>query len=73
MLPRTLLFALAMLVVFGVVAGILLKVMPGPLKDSDYFLIGSIATLASLALLFVMVVGTSKTTGGIFFKKKQKK
>jgi hypothetical protein len=71
-MQRTLLFAVAMLAVFGVVAGILLKVMPGPLKDSDYFLIGSGATLASLALLFVMIVATSKTSAGIFFKKRKK-
>ena len=71
-MKRTFLFALAMIAVFGVVAGILLKVMPGPLKDSDYFLIGSMATIAALALLFAMIAATSKNMGGLFFKRKKK-
>jgi hypothetical protein len=71
-MKRILLFAVAMLAVFGVVVGILLQVMPGPLKNSDYFLIGSMATVASLALLFVLILATSKNTGGVFFKKRKK-
>ena len=34
-MPRVAALVLAMLFIFGAVAGILVKVMPAPLKDSD--------------------------------------
>ncbi len=69
---RTLSLALVMVLVFAVVAGIMLKVMPAPLKDSDYLLIGSVATLVSLLILFVVVVTTSGQASSVFFKRRKK-
>jgi len=54
------------------VAGIMLKVMPAPLKDSDYLIIGSVATMVSLLLLFVLLIATSGKTSGVFFKRRKK-
>ncbi len=34
-----------LLVVFGVTVGILLQVLPGPHKPTDYLVIGAVATL----------------------------
>lgn len=61
--------------IFVVVTTVLLKVMPGPRKDSDYLVIGSIATLVSLAAVFVLVTTTStrpRKFSDIFFKKRRK-
>jgi hypothetical protein len=69
---RTLSLALAMVLVFAAVAGIMVKVMPAPLKDSDYLIIGSVATLVSLLILFVVVVTTSGQASSVFFKRRKK-
>jgi hypothetical protein len=47
--------------------------MPAPLKDSDYLVIGSIATLVSLLVMFVALIATRPTTANPFFKKRKKK
>ena len=69
---RILSLALAMVRVFAAVAGIMLKVMPARLKDADYMIIGSVATLVSLLVLFVVVVTTSGQASSVFFKRRKK-
>ena len=72
-MPRVAILILAMLFIFAAVAGILVKVMPSPLKDSDYFMIGSVATLAALGVLFLIVVTTSrKASTDVLFRKRKK-
>ena len=61
-----------MVLVFAAVAVIMLKVMPAPLKDADYMIIGSVATLVSLLVLFVVVVTTSGRASSVFFKRRKK-
>ncbi len=58
------------LFVFIVVALGLLRVMPQPMRDSDYLVVGSLATLAALVTLFIVLASASK--GGLFFKKRKK-
>ena len=58
--------------VFVVVAGIMLKVMPAPLKESDYMVIGSVATLVSLGVVFLVLVSTTMKSADVFFKKRRK-
>ncbi len=72
---RRLMLGGAMALIFAAVAGILVNVMPGPLKNSDYFLIGSVATLATLGVMFLIIVTTSQK-GGVsetFFKRRKKR
>jgi hypothetical protein len=71
-MPKTLVLVLGVLCVFGVVAAIMLKVMPAPLKDSDYLVIGSVATLVSLLTLFFGLVSTSMKSSDTFFKRRKK-
>ena len=71
-MPKTLVLVLGVLCVFGVVAAIMLKVMPAPLKDSDYLVIGSVATLVALLALFFGLVGTSWKGRDMFFKRRKK-
>jgi hypothetical protein len=58
--------------VFVVVAAILLRFMPDPLHESDYLVIGSVATLVSLLVLFLMLVSTTLKSSDIFFKRRKK-
>jgi hypothetical protein len=69
---RILLLALALMIIFAAVAGIMLKVMPAPLKDSDYLIIGSVATMVSLLMLFVLLIATSGKASSVFFKRRKK-
>jgi hypothetical protein len=58
--------------VFVVVAAIMLKVMPAPLKESDYMVIGSVSTLLALGVLFLVLVSTTMKSTDVFFKKRRK-
>jgi uncharacterized membrane protein len=62
----------AVVVIFAAVAGIMLKVMPGPLKDSDYLVTGTVATMVSLLVLFVLLITTSGKRSNVFFKRRKK-
>ena len=56
---RTITLALGLIVVFVVAVGVLLAVIPGPHKSTDYLVIGAVATLLCLLLLFVALINTS--------------
>jgi hypothetical protein len=58
--------------VFGVVAAVMLKFMPAPFKDSDYVVIGSVATLMALGAVFLVLVSTTMKSTAVFFKKRRK-
>jgi Na+/melibiose symporter-like transporter len=57
---RTFGLTLGMLMIFAVTVAILLAVMPGPHKSTDYLVIGCVATLLCLLLLFVVLINTPK-------------
>ena len=69
---RILALAGALIVVFAAVSGIMLKLMPAPLKDSDYLVIGTVATLASMLALFLLLIATSGKKSNVFFKRRKK-
>jgi hypothetical protein len=69
---RGLILGLGAACVFVVVAAILLRLMPGPLRESDYLVIGSVATLVSLLVLFLALVSTTLKSSNIFFKRRKK-
>jgi hypothetical protein len=70
---RQVLLILGGLFVFAAVAAVMVAIMPSPLKDSDYLVIGSIATLVALLVMFVALLGTRAKTPDPFFKKRKKK
>lgn len=71
-MPRILVLVLAGLCVFTVVAAIMVEVMPGPMKESDYLVIGSVATLVALLVLFLVLISTTMKSSNLFFKKRRK-
>jgi hypothetical protein len=71
-MQRILVLVLAGLCVFAVVAAIMLAVMPGPLKESDFLVIGSVATLVALLVLFLVLISTTMKSSNLFFKKRKK-
>ena len=69
---RGLMLGLAAVLVFAMVAAVMLAVFPAPLKDSDYLVIGSVATLVALAVIFLALISTTLKSKDIFFKKRKK-
>lgn len=72
-MARTLLLGGGGIFVFIAVAMIMLKVLPGPLKDSDYLVVGSVATLVSLLVLFLVLISTSMKSREVFFRRRPKR
>jgi len=64
--------ALGVIFVFVTVAAIMTRLMPAPLKDADYLVIGTVATLISLLVLFFGLIGPRLKTGEVFFKRRKK-
>jgi len=56
--------------VFGVTAMILTRVVPGPLKELDYMVIGTVAVMVGLLAVFVVIVRSTKS-GDPFFSRKE--
>jgi predicted outer membrane lipoprotein len=69
---RGLILGLGVACVFVVVAALMLRLMPAPLRESDYLVIGSVATLVSLLVLFLLLVSTTLKSSDIFFKRRKK-
>lgn len=68
-MKRVSLVGFVMVLVFAGVAALMLQMMPQPLKESDYVVIGSAATAGALLVLFFMLVASRQ---GLFFKKRRK-
>lgn len=69
---RIAILATAALIIFGVVAAILLKLIPGPLRAVDYLVIGVISTMAALAGVFVTLIAGWLRMRDVFFRRRQK-
>ena len=59
--------------VFAIVVFVLLQIMPQPLRPPDYLVIGSVATLISLLVLFLLLVVSNQKESNVFFKRRKKK
>jgi hypothetical protein len=70
---RQILLIVAGLCVFGVSVVVMVQFMPAPLKDTDYLVIGSVATLAALLVMFLTLMATRLKSPDMFFKKRKKK
>ena len=69
---RYILLAFAIAIVFVTVAAILVNVIPGPHRSTDYLVIGTVATFVSLAVLFVVLIKTTIKAPDLFYKKRDK-
>jgi Na+/melibiose symporter-like transporter len=57
---------------FGISTAVLIRLLPGPHTEKDYFIIGCMATLVSLVALFVLVITTWIKSPNPFFKKRKR-
>lgn len=59
---QTLVLIAGVLVLFAATAALMLRLMPGPHNPADYMVVGSLAALVSLVLLFAVLFGLSANT-----------
>ncbi|MGH9660350.1 MAG: hypothetical protein ACRD96_17505 [Bryobacteraceae bacterium] len=69
---RVLFLASVAAILFVVSALILTRVVPGPHSPTDYLIIGCLATLISLVVLFVLVITTWIKPANPFFKERKR-
>jgi hypothetical protein len=61
---------LGVVVAFLATAAILMRLIPAPRKETDYLVIGTLATFAALAVLFVTLFGAGAINPSFWFKRK---
>lgn len=71
-MKQTLLLIVSALVSFAGVAFLMVRLMPDPLQDSDYLVIGSVSTLVAMLAVFVVLISTKLKTSDLFFKRRKK-
>ena len=57
-------------IAFVVTVAIGLRLLPGPHSETDYLVVGSIATFLSLGVLFAVLITTWIRSSEVFFKKR---
>jgi Na+/melibiose symporter-like transporter len=57
---------------FGIAAIVLIKLLPGPHSERDYFIIGCLATLVALFALFLILISTWLKAPNPFFKRRKR-
>jgi Na+/melibiose symporter-like transporter len=62
-------FAIAL---FGISIIVLMRVLPGPHTERDYFIIGCLSTLVALFALFLIVIKTWIKAPDPFFKRRKR-
>jgi hypothetical protein len=62
----------AVLLVFGVTTAIGLKLVPQPHTDTDYLVVGSVATLLALAAMFGVLLTTVFKSGAPLIRRRQR-
>lgn len=60
----------AVVLVFGIATAIGLKLVPQPHTDTDYLVIGSVATLLALAALFAVLLATVFKSGSPLIRRR---
>jgi hypothetical protein len=58
-------------VLFAIVVLVLIKVLPGPHKSADYLVIGTLATLLCIVIVFLVNLSTSDKTRDTFYKRRK--
>lgn len=62
----------AIAITFGAAVAVALKVLPGPHSETDYLVVGSIATFLALGVLFAFLINAWVKTPDVFFRRRRK-
>lgn len=71
-MKHTIMLILAGGIAFAIVTAVMTQLMPAPLQNSDFLVIGSIATLVAMLVIFIALVMTKLKSSDLFFKRRKK-
>jgi len=71
-MSRKITLAGSLLLIFAMTVLILLRLMPGPHKPTDYLVIGTLATFVCILLAFIFFFSVSGKRSDMFYKRKSK-
>ena len=60
-MPNKLGLTIALILIFGLTVAILVRILPSPLRTTDYMVIGAVATFLCMLLLFFVLIRASKS------------
>lgn len=69
---RALMLVASAVIVFGVTVAIGLKILPAPHNETDYLVVGSVATFLALIVLFAVLLTTWLRSPDVFFRRRPK-
>jgi len=69
---RKVALGLGIAIVFGLVAVVMVSILPGPLRQTEFMMIGAVSTLVSMLVLFLVLTATTMKTPDLFYKKRKK-
>jgi uncharacterized BrkB/YihY/UPF0761 family membrane protein len=64
--------AVGILLVFLITVAVLIRIIPAPRSETDYLVIGGVATLVSMAALFVVLITTVFRSPDTFSRKRKR-
>ena len=64
--------AAGILLVFLITVVVLVRIIPAPRSETDYLVIGGVATLVSMAALFVVLITTIFRSPDTFFRTRKR-
>ena len=65
--------SVAVIFTFAVISLLMIKILPAPLQAFDFMLIGTVATLVSMLVLFLTLIGPRLKSGDVFVKRRRKR
>jgi len=68
---RVAILAVAILFLFTAVSAVLLRLLPGPHRETDYLVVGAVSTLVCLLALFVVLITGFMRLPNVFFRRRK--
>lgn len=70
-MPRTALIVAAVAAIFALIVSGMLWLLPHPRRNVDYLVVGGMATMLAMGVLFLILVRTTHKGSDVFFKRRK--
>jgi hypothetical protein len=70
-MPRKVLIPAAVVAMFALIVAAMLLLLPHPRRNVDYLVVGGMATMVAMGVLFLILIRTTHKGSDVFFKRKK--
>jgi hypothetical protein len=70
-MPRKVLIPGAVAAIFAMIVTAMLLLLPHPRRNVDYLVVGGMATMVAMGVLFLILIRTTHKGSDVFFKRKK--